>query len=241
MQQLGHTRGVTRRNHALITPDTFVRAPLPGMKAATAIVHAAPALGAGFLEYTAEFEAGGELAPAASQRFVYVREGSLTAGSGKGKLEVGAGCYAYLPPGFTRALVAGSASNAIVIEKPYAALAGVQPPSTPIVASVTSVGAQPLGGDSSLAVQALLPGAPSFDMAVNVMTFEPGAALPFVEVHVMEHGLLMLEGGGVYRLDDQWYPVTAGDFIWMGPYCPQWFGALGKKPARYLIYKDWNR
>jgi (S)-ureidoglycine aminohydrolase len=73
------------------------------------------------------------------------------------------------------------------------------------------------------------------------MTYEPGASLPMVEIHVMEHGLLMLDGGGIYRLGDSWYPVTRGDFIWMAPYCPQWFGALGKKPARYLIYKDWNR
>ncbi len=73
------------------------------------------------------------------------------------------------------------------------------------------------------------------------MTYQPGAALPMVEIHVMEHGLLMLAGGGIYRLGDYWYPVTAGDFIWMAPYCPQWFGALGKTPAKYLIYKDWNR
>ena len=76
---------------------------------------------------------------------------------------------------------------------------------------------------------------------VNTMTFQPGASLHMVEMHVMEHGLLILEGGGIYRLGDKWYPVTAGDFIWMAPYCPQWFGALGEKPAKYLIYKDWNR
>ncbi len=57
----------------------------------------------------------------------------------------------------------------------------------------------------------------------------------------MEHGLLMLEGGGIYRLGDNWYPVQAGDFIWMRAFCPQWFGALGKTRAKYLIYKDWNR
>ncbi len=57
----------------------------------------------------------------------------------------------------------------------------------------------------------------------------------------MEHGLLMLEGQGIYRLGDRWYPVAAGDFIWMAPYCLQWFGALGKVPAKYLIYKPWNR
>ena len=98
-----------------------------------------------------------------------------------------------------------------------------------------------LMGDEDLQVRALLPDHPSFDFAVNTMTYQPGAALSMVEVHVMEHGLLMLEGGGIYRLGDAWYPVTAGDFIWMAPFCPQWFGALGKRPAKYLIYKDWNR
>jgi (S)-ureidoglycine aminohydrolase len=98
-----------------------------------------------------------------------------------------------------------------------------------------------LMGDEDLQVRGLLPDSPSFDFAVNTMTYQPGAALALVEIHVMEHGLLMLEGGGIYRLGDNWYPVTAGDFIWMAPFCPQWFGALGKQPAKYLIYKDWNR
>ena len=84
-------------------------------------------------------------------------------------------------------------------------------------------------------------GTSQFDFAVNTMTFQPGASLPMVEVHIMQHGLLMLDGGGIYQLGECWYPVTAGDFIWMAPYCPQWFGAIGKSPARYLIYKDWNR
>ena len=99
----------------------------------------------------------------------------------------------------------------------------------------------PLLGDDWVTVRKLLPEDPAFDFEVNTMTYAPGATLPMVEVHVMEHGLLMLEGGGIYRLDDQWYAATAGDFIWMGPYCPQWFGALGKTPAKYIIYKDWNR
>ena len=50
----------------------------------------------------------------------------------------------------------------------------------------------------------------------------------------MEHGLVMLEGAGIYRLGDHWYPVAEGDFIWMAPCLPQWFGALGKTPAKYL-------
>ena len=110
-----------------------------------------------------------------------------------------------------------------------------------IVASEDATASNPLGGDPDLQVRCLVPDTMSFDFAVNTMTYQPGAALSMVEMHVMEHGLMMLEGGGIYRLGDSWYPVTAGDFIWMGPWCPQWFGAIGKVPAKYLIYKDWNR
>ena len=41
--------------------------------------------------------------------------------------------------------------------------------------------------------------------------------------------------------NNHWYPTLAGDAIWMAPFCPQWFGALGKTPTKYLIYKDFNR
>ena len=104
-----------------------------------------------------------------------------------------------------------------------------------------SVEGQPFLGDPDARLSVLLPDEPAFDLAVNVFSFKPGATLPFVEVHVMEHGLLMLEGQGVYRLGEAWYPVRAGDLIWMAPFCPQWFVAMGKAPAAYLYYKDVNR
>jgi (S)-ureidoglycine aminohydrolase len=44
------------------------------MKACAAIVHIGPAMGAQFTEYTAEFEAGGELGSTVAQRFVFVIE-----------------------------------------------------------------------------------------------------------------------------------------------------------------------
>ncbi|MFW5920976.1 MAG: cupin domain-containing protein [Polyangiales bacterium] len=73
------------------------------------------------------------------------------------------------------------------------------------------------------------------------MRYRPGAALPLVETHEAEHGLLLLEGGGILRLEEAWYPVRAGDAVWMGPYCPQWFAALGERDAVYLLYKDGRR
>ena len=240
MHNLGQTRSSQQSNHLLLTADTFVRTTLPGMKACYAIVHAGPALGARFTEYTAEFETGGELGSTAAQRFIFVIAGGVRLEVDGRSSKLGARGYAYLPEGLRHRVVGTKTSRVAVIEKPYQALDSVSPPGL-IVSSEDAVSAHALGDDPSLQVKCLLPDAMNFDFAVNTMVYQPGAALSMVEMHVMEHGLIMLEGGGIYRLGDSWYAVTAGDFIWMAPWCPQWFGAIGKAPAKYLIYKDWNR
>jgi (S)-ureidoglycine aminohydrolase len=210
------------------------------MQRGAAIVHVSPAACAGFTQYTAELEPGGTLGPTAAQRFVYVLSGAVDIASETSFHPLAPGGYAYLPAGATHTVTALQATRLAVIEKNYRPLAGVSGPPL-LVGAEADASPTPLMGDPDLQVRALLPGDPAFDFAVNTMTYQPGAALGMVEVHVMEHGLLMLEGGGIYRLGDAWYPVTAGDFIWMAPFCPQWFGALGRQPAKYLIYKDWNR
>ena len=243
LQPLGNTRSRRALDHLLQTPDTFVRLPLPGMVDATAVVHAAPALGAAFVQYTAEMQPGGRLGGTLHSRFVYVVRGAVDI-SHEGQLHtLEAGGFAYLP---TRsdALVKACAEGArvAVIEKSYVALDREKPPRA-CFGSEAEVAGKPLPGNDSMVhddieVRSLVGADPLLDFAVNTMTYVPGAQLPMVEVHVMEHGLLMLEGEGIYRLGDAWYPVTAGDFIWMGAFCPQWFGALGRTPARYLIYKN---
>jgi (S)-ureidoglycine aminohydrolase len=240
VHNLGQTRSAQQRNHLLLTPDTFVRTTLPGMKAATAIVHISPAVGAAFAEYTAELESGGELGETLAQRFLYVVDGAVHLQAGGLDRLLGPRGYAYLPQGAAHRITSSSKSRAIVIEKTYVPNSSANA-SALIVGSEDSVTPTPLDDDPALQVKHLLPDTLSFDFAVNTMTYQPGAALSMVEMHVMEHGLVMLEGGGIYRLGDAWYPVTAGDFIWMGPWCAQWFGAIGKVPAKYLIYKNWNR
>jgi len=240
VHNLGQTRSSQQANHLLLTADTFVRAPLPGMKACTAIVHVAPSVGAGFTEYTAEFEAGGELGNTNAQRFLFVMKGALCVHIDGKRQELGPRGYAYFPKGAQHQVIASKAAQAAVIEKLYQPLHSVATPQV-IVSSEDHVMSHSLNDDPDLQVKCLLPDELRFDFAVNTMTYKPGAALSMVEMHVMEHGLIMLEGGGIYRLGDSWYSVSEGDFIWMAPWCPQWFGAIGKMPAKYLIYKDWNR
>jgi (S)-ureidoglycine aminohydrolase len=240
MHNLGHTRSTNQRDHLLHTPDSFVRAALPGMQGAVGIVHVSPAAGASFTQYTAELAAGGTLGATSAQRFFYVLEGTADLATETSFRTLTAGSYGYFPEGQPHTITAQEQTRIAVIEKPYHALSSAPAPS-PFLGREQDVVAIPLMGDADLEVRSLVADSPAFDFAVNTMNFQPGASLSLVEMHVMEHGLLMLEGGGIYRLGDNWYPVQTGDFIWMKAFCPQWFAAIGKRPAKYLIYKDWNR
>ena len=239
MQNLGFTRSANRHDHLLHTPDTFVRAPLPGMRNAMAIAHIAPARGAGFTQYTVEFGADGSFECGPAQTFIYVLDGELTLTLHDGECTLTANHYAYVPRNGNGRVDAAKGARAAFIEKPEIEMdgsalsyfSGYEP----------GVSHTPLPGEPAIEVRTLFPPDPAYDFAVNTMTYPVGATLPMVEIHIMEHGLLMLEGEGIYRLGEHWYPVKAGDFIWMAPYCPQWYGALGKTPTKYLIYKDWNR
>src|SRR5882672_3074956 len=128
VQNLGGTRSSQCPNHLLQTADTFVRAPLPGMKGCTAIVHAGPALGAAFTQYTAEFEASGELGSTFAQRFIFVLEGEVTLQVEGSRSELGVGGFAYFPEGAPYRVTATKPARTAVIEKPYRALESVTSP-----------------------------------------------------------------------------------------------------------------
>jgi (S)-ureidoglycine aminohydrolase len=243
MDLFGPARSHVGRGHALITPDSFVRTPLPGWERTDGVVLIAPRMGARFTQFLAEMQPGGTAGPSVPgvERVVYVLDGTITVlPPGEPERSLTAGGFAFAPPGIDLRLRADTACRLNVFEKRYVPRPGVDVPAA-IVGREQDVEGQPFLGDPDARLHVLLPDEPAFDLAVNVFRFRPGATLPFVEVHVMEHGLLMLEGQGVYRLGEAWYPVRAGDVIWMAPFCPQWFVAMGKTPAAYLYYKDVNR
>jgi len=250
MHNLGQTRSSNHRDHLLQTPDTFIRTPLPGLTGGLAIVHVAPAAGAAFTMMTVELNAKGQLLPGPTQRLIYVLSGQLILEEPEKSVphQLKPGSYAYFPTEYPYKLTAVEPSRLAVIDKPFLPLEEMmseedEPIPYPwfLIGQEDEIASVALNGDEYLQVRSLLPDSIAFDFACNTMTYAPGAALSQVEMHYMEHGLLMLEGGGIYRLGDRWYPTTAGDFIWMAPFCPQWFGAIGKVPAKYLIYKDFNR
>jgi (S)-ureidoglycine aminohydrolase len=239
----GETRTKVARRHALIAPDGHVPSVLPGVSGATVNILLSPAMGANLTQLLIAFSAGGhaEFASEDVQTFAYVMEGGCVAAIDSAREPLGRGGYVFAPAGKTLELSQPADGTRLTIfQKYYEELEGIPGPA-PVFGDAKDVDAVPFLGDEDARLKTLLPDTPSFDMAVNLFTYQPGARLPFVETHIMEHGLVMLEGEGVYRLEDAWYPVAAGDAIWMAPYCPQWFVAMGKGPASYLYYKDINR
>lgn len=239
----GSTRTVVGVRHALITPDGHVASALPDAKGVRIVYHITPAMGADFAQATLEFEMGGLFPAPANQRVervFYVIEGEITIEIHGEPQRLKAGGFAYCPSGSDPLAKGALKSKVALFEKAFE-FAGETPPPLPLVGNAADVPRVPFLGNPKAILQVLLPDTPTWDMAVNIFTYQPGATLPFVETHIMEHGLLMLAGQGIYRLEDEWYPVKAGDVIWMAPYCPQWFVAMGDEPASYLYYKDINR
>ncbi|MFM2295384.1 MAG: hypothetical protein RLZZ350_1797 [Verrucomicrobiota bacterium] len=240
----GLTRTVVKRNYALITPDGFVPSVLPGWTNTVVHIHIAPVMGGprfAQLAITLDETSSGVGNTGALEHFYYVQSGDCTAQLNGQKRELISGSYLFLPPKtkfkFSRA---SKGTRLVVFQKKFEPLAGEKIPGV-IVGHANAIAGNPFLGHEDARLQVLLPDHPSFDMAVNIFTYDPGATLPFVETHIMEHGLLMLSGRGIYRLGADRHRVIAGDVIWMASYCPQWFIAQGKTKSSYIYYKDVNR
>jgi (S)-ureidoglycine aminohydrolase len=238
-QKLGLTRNVIKPNYALITPDGHVNSVLPGWTGCVVNVLISAALGARLSQYLITLEAAGagNGDTASHEWFCYVVSGSAKLNNHTST----AGCFAYLPP-HTKYEVRSDARDTkiLIFTKVFEPLAGQKLP-TPFFGNEKDIAEAPFLGDPHARLKLLIPDTLAADMSVNIFTYDPGATLPFVETHVMEHGMLFLSGSGVYRLDADWHPVNTGDAIWIGSYCPQWFIAAGPHPARYIYYKDVNR
>ncbi len=241
-QKFGETRSSIRDRHALICPDSHERTILEHWPDSLLIFVITPQMGARFTQYFVEMNDGatGGAPLAGIERFLFVLKGQAVLSIEGHGHELDEEGFALVPADTAHTVTARQGTRLIIYERPYIPLDGQGLPG-PVVGNVRDVPAAPMKGDEMLMLQKLIPAQAEFDCEFNIMDFSPGASLPYVETHYMEHGLLMLNGGGIYRLDNCWYPVEGGDVIWMGPYCGQWFCAVGRSNARYLIYKNWYR
>lgn len=201
-----------------------------------------------FSQYIMEVQHGGgsdnpETDPRA-QTVLFVVEGTATLEVNGAIYELTPGGYAYLPAGRKWRLHNQHQQTLRFhwIRKAYEAVSGLDAPDVLILNENDIVPTPMAGTDGKWATTRFVdPSDMRHDMHVTIVTFEPGAVIPFLETHVMEHGLYVLEGKAVYRLNSDWVEVEAGDYMWLRAFCPQACYAGGPGQFRYLLYKDVNR
>lgn len=237
--QLVHSRARARQRYALFPLEGYPFSRLPSWPEAEVRVLAAPALGARFVQYLIDCPAGkgGEFtADGKTETFYYLLSGSGSLGGRSLKV----GSFGLIAPDEPFAFSADDKSRLLIVKKAYEPANGIERFKS-YHGQESVVNPEVWADNPASRLQTLIPDELQYDFAMNIFTFEPGHGLPYVETHVMEHGLLFLQGKGLYYLDGEWMEVEKDDFIWMGPFCPQSFYATGPIPSRYIYYKNVNR
>lgn len=246
----GLTRSVVEPfRYALLTPESRVYASAPpgwtGPVSAAVVV--TPALGAHFAMYLVNASAGSSSplatgfvgAPEKLERLLYVLHGIVLLSAKDGSEQrLGQGGYVYYAPGDEQSIttVGEGGAGFVLLDREYAG-SGVP---LSVVGDEAEVEEEICAGEVFKLRRLLDSGDSALDFNVHIMDFAPGEYLNVKEVHYNQHGLLLLRGHGIYMLGERFFPVTAGDVIYMAPFVPQWYAALGSEPTRYFLYKDTN-
>jgi (S)-ureidoglycine aminohydrolase len=249
-----HTqRAVFTEAYAVIPRGTFsdiVTSALPGWAGTRLWMIARPMTGFSetFSHYLMEIApGGGSAAPEPdplAQAVLFVTGGAVRLDLAGRAHDLRPGGYAYLPPGLPWALAATGDGPARLhwIRKRWRPAAGLAAPDAFVTDDGATAPVAMPGTEGRWATTRFVdPADLRHDMHVNIVTFQPGGVIPFEETHVMEHGIYVLQGKAVYRLNRDWVEVEAGDYLWLRAFCPQACYAGGPGPFRYLLYKDVNR
>ena len=201
-----------------------------------------------FSHYVMEVEpGGGSMQPepdGEAEGAIFVTSGELSIQLDRTTHTLKPGGFAYLPPRAPWTVENAGAETAHFhfLRKRYERVEGLEAPA-PIFVQEQEIApnAMPDTQGRWATTRFMDPTDLSHDMHVTIVTLQPGGVIPFEETHVMEHGLYVLQGKGVYRLNRDWAEVEAGDYMWLRAFCPQACYAGGSEPFRYLLYKDVNR
>ncbi|NVK35640.1 MAG: (S)-ureidoglycine aminohydrolase, partial [Rhodobacteraceae bacterium] len=217
--QLMTDRAVFTDAYAVITKGTLrdiTKSGLPFWEKAEAWILSRPLSGFSetFSQYIMDVAPGGgsdkpELDPDA-QGALFVVKGSVTVTIEGDEHVLEEGGFAYLPPkcNWTLRNTSDASASFHWIRKAYEWVEGIDAPKAFTSSDQdVALSAMPDTDGRWATTRFIDPSDISHDMNVNIVTLEPGAVIPFMETHVMEHGLYVLEGKAVYRLNQDWVEV----------------------------------
>lgn len=238
---IGHNRTALTPHYCVFPPEGIMDSLLPDWPGCTIRWQTSPEMGARFAQALVILPAGcGTAIADGLEHFLYVTEGALSVEAGGRREVLPPGGYLYVPAGtgFTARNEGAAEARAIWVKRPYRPAGGVPLPGVILGHRDTA-----LREENGPRWRVLLLGTRelSMDFEMNIMGYDPGAHFWCVETHIMEHGMVVLQGQCLQMLGRDWHELWEGDFVWMGPYVPQQVYATGNAKLEYLLYKDVNR
>ncbi|WP_414842228.1 (S)-ureidoglycine aminohydrolase [Enterococcus saccharolyticus] len=241
------SRAVIKKNNFAILPhDGLVNNVIPGFKNCDCSILGSKQIGANFVDYIITMKKDGEnsrgFGGEGVETLVYVIEGTLEVRDDQQTHILTSGGYAYFPASQLMYLknAQEEPTEIFLYKKRYQPLAGYD--AHQVIGQVQDIEPVHYEGMEDVLLWDFLPKDLGFDMNFHILSFEPGASHGYVETHYQEHGAYLLSGQGMYNLDNDWYPVEKGDYIFMSSYVQQAAYAVSRgEPLSYVYSKDCNR
>ncbi len=251
--QLGYRKDVLlnrsvikKDNYAIIEPDGIVKNVIPGFENCDMTILSTPLIGASFCDYLIQINENGKnlkgFGGDGVETFLYIHEGEIVALTSEGEKVLKSGGYIYTPCDEVLKFEnrSGKAAKGFLYKRRYEELEGYK--AHLVVGNVNDLPEVDYEDMENVKMKTLLPADNlGFDFNFHILSFRPAASHGYIETHYQEHGALILSGKGMYNLDNNWYPVQKGDYIFMASYCPQAAYAVGDEDLSYIYSKDCNR
>jgi (S)-ureidoglycine aminohydrolase len=241
---LGIARACIEPNSFCLLPKAFVvPGPLPEWNGCKAYYLATPSLGGKFLECRLHlFPNGGtkEAIVSEYQNFIYVLNGCAEVVISGKKHTLEKESFFWVPPkvDFEVQNTSEAEIDLLWVRKNYVESKFYSVPD----AKVSSVLDIPAVQTPAERIQECLPEKElGYDMAMNIMAFDPGVTFPRAEIHVFEHGEYFLNGRGNIWINGRYHEVMEDDFAFISAFTPHFVAGYGPEPLRYLLFKDINR
>jgi (S)-ureidoglycine aminohydrolase len=242
----GNRAAIVPGEYVVLPPENRCLSAHPNLRDADEQVFVTPKLGASYVMSEVVIRPGGGTVQPFNNRlehFLFMIEGKLELTAEGSAKQLQSGSFAWIPPHQPYEYINRSEATCRLVwfRRRYQPLEGVDIP-RPVFGDESDIAAVP-EVDLNPEKQLIPYTNPGIDMAFNLIVCPPGAYYGLVETHAWEHAMYMLNGEGILFLNGKPLHVKEKDFVYIAPYCPEWFCALGMdaKPVRFLLYWDCNR
>lgn len=239
------TRAIVKPSlYAILPKAGLVNNVIPTIKNCRVSIVASPKMGAGFVQYVIEAEAGAYSTEALAKKsgiesFLYSVEGTIECEVAGEKYTLTTGGYVFAPEDAGIRFSCKDKARFLFYKQRYISLQGEA--AYVYTGNVNDMPYLEYDGMENVFIKDLLPKELGFDMNMHILAFKPGGCHSFVETHVQEHGAYILSGEGMYIMENTWMPIRQDDFMWFGPYVPQGAYGVGREMFTYIYSKDCNR